>query len=141
MSWFLWAILAAAFWGLGPIFAKMGLDKPDALTALLIRSIAILGVVLVWSFIRGGFLSQLTSINRRTWLLLLFEGASASVLAHFAYFQALKLGNIANVVPITAAYPLLAMVLSVIFLDAKITPGKWIGAALTVLGIYVLQRY
>jgi transporter family protein len=141
MSWFVWAIIAAVFWGLGPIFAKMGLEKPDALTALLIRSIAVLAVLVVWAMARGGLVGRLTAVDSRTWLLLLFEGASASVIAHFAYFNALKLGNIASVVPITAAYPLLAMALSVVLLGTKVTAGKWLGAALTVLGIYCLQRF
>ena len=140
MSWFGWAILAAVFWGIGPVFAKMGLEKPDALTALLIRSIAVLAVLIVWAAIQGGVSARLTSVDRRTWLLLLLEGASASVIAHFAYFSALKLGNVSTVVPITAAYPLLSVVLSVLLLGAKVTPGKWLGAALTVVGVYLLQR-
>ncbi|MEX0974894.1 MAG: EamA family transporter [Bacillota bacterium] len=141
MSWFAWAIVAAVFWGLGPIFAKMGLEKPDALTALLIRSIAVLVVLVAWGILRGGLAQHLTSVDSRTWFLLLLEGASASVIAHFAYFSALKLGSIANVVPITAAYPLVAVALSVLVLGTKVTAGKWLGAAFTVLGVYFLQRF
>lgn len=140
MSWLGWAVLAAVFWGVGPIFAKMGLERPDALTALLIRSVAVLAVLIVWSSFQGGLKARLTSVDTRTWFLLLLEGASASVIAHFAYFSALKAGSVASVVPITAAYPLLAMVLSVLLLEAKVTPGKWLGAALTVIGVYLLQR-
>lgn len=36
MSWFSWAVIAALFWALGPLFAKLGLVKPDPLTALTI---------------------------------------------------------------------------------------------------------
>ncbi len=141
MSWFAWAVVAAVFWGLGPIFAKMGLQKPDALTALLIRSIAVLAVLVVWAAFRGGATARLGAVDARTWFLLLLEGSSASVIAHFAYFNALKLGSVANVVPITAAYPLLAIVLSVFLLGTKVTAGKWLGAIFTVLGVYFLQRY
>ncbi|MGI6631794.1 MAG: EamA family transporter [Bacillota bacterium] len=141
MSWLTWAIIAAVFWGVGPVFAKLGLQKPDALTALLIRSIAVLAVLVVWSGARGDLRQNLAAVDRRTWLLLLLEGASASVLAHFAYFKALQMGNIASVVPITAAYPLLSMVLSVVLLSSKVTVGKGIGAVITVLGIYLLQRF
>lgn len=141
MSWFLWAIIAAVFWGLGPVFAKLGLSKPDALTALIIRSVAVLAVLLIWGLFRGNLLGRLSSVDSRTWLFLLFEGASASVIAHFAYFSALKAGDLASVVPITASYPLFAMALSATLLGARIAPGKWLGAALTVVGIYLLQRY
>ena len=141
MSWFYWAVAAAVFWGLGPIFAKLGLEKTDAFTALLIRSAAVLVVLLVWGLSRGGLLGRLGSVDGKTWLLLVLEGSSASVIAHFAYFNALKIGNMGSVVPITASYPLLAMVLSVILLGSRITAGKWLGALLTVAGIYLLQRY
>lgn len=141
MSWLSWAIVAAVFWGMGPIFAKLGLQKPDALTALLIRSVAVLAVLVIWSVARGNFRDNLATVDGRTWLLLLLEGASASVIAHFAYFKALKMGSIASVVPITAAYPLLSMVLSVVLLGGKVTVGKGIGAIVTVLGIYLLQRF
>ena len=133
-------MLAAVFWGVGPIFAKMGLEKPDALTALLIRSIAVLAVLIPWASVQGGLYARLASVDKRTWLLLLLEGASASVIAHFAYFNALKLGSVQNVVPITASYPLLSVILSILLLGAKVTPGKWLGAALTVVGVYLLQK-
>ncbi len=141
MSWLTWAIVAAVFWGVGPIFAKLGLEKPDALTALLIRSVAVVAVLVVWVLVRGDFRGSFAEVNGRTWVLLLLEGASASVLAHFAYFKALQEGSIAGVVPIAAAYPLISVALSVILLGSKLSVGKGIGAIVTVLGVYLLQRY
>jgi|CZCB01.1.fsa_nt_gi transporter family protein len=141
MSWLAWALIAAVFWGVGPIFAKLGLEKPDALTALLIRSVAVVAVLVVWALFRGDFRGSIAQVNGRTLVLLLLEGASASVLAHFAYFKALKEGSIAGVVPIAAAYPLISVALSVILLGSRLSVGKGIGAIVTVLGIYLLQRY
>ena len=140
MSWLYWALAAALFWGLGPVFAKMGLEKPDPLTALLVRSTAVLVVLIVWAALRGDVAGKLSELDGRTWKLLLFEGGVASVIAHFALFQALKLGEVTNVVPITAAYPLIAVLLSVVLLGSRMTWGKGLGAALTVLGVYLLQR-
>lgn len=140
MSYLVWAIIAAVFMGIGPIFAKLGLEKPDALTALLIRSVAVIVVLVVWGIARGNFIAQFSALDRRTWFLLFLEGATASVIGHYAYFNALKLGSISSVVPITATYPLVAMALSAILLQAEVTPVKWVGAALTVLGVYLLQR-
>ncbi len=34
MTWSSWALLTALFWGLGPIFAKLGLVKSDPFSAL-----------------------------------------------------------------------------------------------------------
>ena len=141
MAWLYWALAAAVFWGLGPVFAKMGLEKPDPLTALLVRSTAVLIVLIVWAALKGDMAGKLSELDSRTWTLLILEGGVASVIAHYALFQALKLGDVANVVPITASYPLIAILLSVVLLGSRMTWGQGLGAALTVLGIYLLQRF
>ncbi len=141
MAWLYWALTAALFWGLGPVFAKMGLEKPDPLTALLVRSTAVLIVLIVWAALKGDMAGKLSELDSRTWTLLILEGGVASVIAHYALFQALKLGDVANVVPITASYPLIAILLSVVLLGSRMTWGQGLGAALTVLGIYLLQRF
>ena len=141
MAWLYWALAAAVFWGVGPVFAKMGLEKPDPLTALLVRSTAVLIVLIVWAALKGDMAGKLSELDSRTWTLLILEGGVASVIAHYALFQALKLGDVANVVPITASYPLIAILLSVVLLGSRMTWGKGLGAALTVLGIYLLQRF
>ncbi len=141
MSWLSWAVIAAVFWGLGPVFAKLGLVKPDPLTALTIRTMAVMVILLAWGAARGGLLVKLREVDPKTWLLLCLEGAFASVIAHFAYFSALKVGNVANVVPVTASYPMIAAILAAIVSGAKITPVKLVGILLTVAGVYILQRY
>lgn len=141
MACLYWALTATLFWGLGPVFAKMGLEKPDPLTALLVRSTAVLIVLIVWAALKGDMAGKLSELDSRTWTLLILEGGVASVIAHYALFQALKLGDVANVVPITASYPLIAILLSVVLLGSRMTWGKGLGAALTVLGIYLLQRF
>jgi len=141
VTWLVWSFIAALFWGLGPIFAKLGLVKPDPLVALTIRNAGVLGILLIWLVCRGNLPGALSSADFKTCLLLVLEGASASVIAHFAYFKALKVGNLASVVPVTASYPLVATFLSVILLGNKVTFGKAVGAVFVVAGIYLLQRF
>lgn len=141
MAWLYWALTAALFWGLGPVFAKMGLEKPDPLTALLVRSTAVLVVLIVWAVLRGDMAGRLSELDGRAWALLIFEGGVASVIAHYALFQALKLADVTYVVPITASYPLIAVLLSVVLLGSRMTWGKGLGAALTILGVYLIQRF
>jgi len=97
-------------------------------------------VLVVWATLRGDVGERLSRLDTKTYMLLLFEGGVASVIAHFALFQALKLGDVSNVVPITASYPLIAVLLSVVLLGSRMTWGKGLGAVLTVLGVYLLQR-
>ncbi|MGB9920925.1 MAG: EamA family transporter [Moorellales bacterium] len=50
------------------------------------------------------------------------------------------MGQVANVAPVVAAYPLVAMSLAVLLLGEKITLGRGLGAALIVLGIWLIRR-
>lgn len=140
MTWFFWALLTALFWGLGPIFAKLGLVKSDPFTALLLRSLGVFAALVIWGLATARF-SALKEVEPRTWSLLIAEGMAASVFGHFAYYNALKLGKISSVVPITTSYPLLAMLLAVLLLGDRLTLGRGLGGALIVLGVFLIQRF
>lgn len=140
MGWFAWAILAALFWGLGPVFAKMGLVKSDPFAALFVRTLAVLAALSVVGAATMS-LGGLKNLEWRTWILLAAEGLAAALVGHYAYFQALKVGQVANVAPVVAAYPLVAMLLAVLLLGEKITLGRGLGAALIVLGIWLIRRF
>ncbi|QGP91450.1 EamA-like transporter family protein [Neomoorella glycerini] len=140
MNWLFWALLAMVFWGLSPIFAKLGLVKSDPFTALLIRTIGVFAALLLWGLATAR-LGSLKEVEPRTWALLLGEGLAASVVGHFAYFRALQAGKVSSVVPITASYPLIALVLAIALLGDKLSPGRGFGAVLIVTGIYLIQRF
>ncbi|MDN5347983.1 MAG: bacterial/archaeal transporter family protein [Clostridia bacterium] len=139
-NWLFWALTAMVFWGLGPIFAKLGLVKSDPYTALLIRTMGVLAALLVWGLATAS-LGDLKEIEPRTWALLFGEGLAASVIGHFAYFKALQAGKVSAVVPIVASYPLLVFFLAVLLLGEKISLGRGIGAVLILLGIFLVQRF
>lgn len=140
MTWFAWAVLAAFLWGVGPVFAKMGLVKSDPFTALFVRSLGVI-TALAAVGLATAKLAALKDVEPRTWLLLVGEGLAAALLGHFAYFQALKIGQVANVTPVVASYPLVATALAVLLLGEKITLGRSFGAALIVLGIWLIRRF
>lgn len=48
MDWLLWALLASVFWGLGPVFAKLGLVKSDPFSALVLRTAGVGIGLFVW---------------------------------------------------------------------------------------------
>ena len=140
MRWLLWALMAMVFWGLGPVFAKLGLVKSDPFTALLIRTIGVGVALLAWGA-AAGRLGGLKQIEPRTWALLIGEGLAASVIGHFAYFNALQAGKVSSVVPVAASYPLMSLLLAVLLLGDRVSFGRGIGAVLIVLGIFMIQRF
>ncbi|MBM3700715.1 MAG: hypothetical protein FJW68_07405 [Actinobacteria bacterium] len=67
------------------------------------------------------------------------EGIFASLIGHFAYYYALKLGETSKIVPITSAFPVITVILAVVFLAEKMTVYKGEGIALIVAGIYLIR--
>jgi len=59
--------------------------------------------------------------------------------AFFLNFTALQIGEVSVVAPIFSAFPLFGVFLSHFFLKEQITGRTWLGAAIIVLGIVVIQ--
>ena len=50
---FLFALTTSFFWGLAPVFSKIGLVKPDPTVALAFRSLVISAILLFWAIATG----------------------------------------------------------------------------------------
>ena len=138
MTWFIWALLAALFWGFAPILARMGLVKAEPLAALFIRTSGVFfGLIFLNSIFHQWH--SVKSIPLKSWLILLAEGLLASLFGHFAYFYALKLGRASLVVPITAAFPLVALFFAWLILGEQVSVLKLAGAFLIIGGIVLIK--
>lgn len=77
---------------------------------------------------------------------LVFEGATVPAIAAGAcavlglvlLFVALKTGDVKTVVPISSAYPIVAMLLGALFLSEKLTVGSVAGTVLVVAGVVLI---
>lgn len=137
---FLFAILAAIIWGLAPALEKVGLKGAgmDPFLGVFIRTIpiavfAMLGVVLM------GKMGEVASIDLKSALFIGAGGLIAGLLGQFAFFSALKAGEASVVVPVAATYPLVALIVSVLFLGESFTMQKLAGIALVVGGVALLK--
>jgi transporter family protein len=134
----LW-ILTLSFWGSAPLFEKIALRATDPLLALTLRSgMAVLILVLATLF--TGKISQVQELTLRDFGALGASGLLAGVLGMFTYFSLLKTGQASKVVPLTAAYPLVTAILSLLFLGEKLTLMRLFGILLTISGLIILQR-
>ena len=68
------------------------------------------------------------------------SGLIAGVLGMFTYFSLLKGGEASKIVPLTAAYPLVTALLSLVILGEKLSPLRLLGIFFTILGLIILQR-
>lgn len=139
MSSYFFAFLAMFFWGIAPIFGKLALADLSPMVGLTLRTFSIFVILLIYGLVSGE-LGQLGNINWRSGLYMAGEGILASLLGHLAYLYALKYGAASRVVPFTAAYPLVAVLIASIFLGEKITWSKGAGALFVVVGLILLKK-
>lgn len=135
---YLLAGIAMVFWGIAPIFGKLGLGGIQPLAALTIRSL-IISVILVITVSVAGQWGNVTGVTIRDAAFIALEGVCAALLGQLAYYYALKFGEVGHVSPIVAAFPLVALVLSIAFFAEKVTLFKVAGAFLIVAGIVLLK--
>ncbi|KAF2329058.1 EamA family transporter [Flavobacterium daemonense] len=136
--WWIFALLSAFFAALTAIFAKMGIKGVDTDLATAIRTVIIL--ILAWgiAFFRGGT-STINLLTKQNLIFLCLSGI-ATGLSWIFYFKALQMGKVSQVAPIDKLSVAIAIVLSVLFLNEKISPLGIIGVVMivggTILTIY-----
>lgn len=137
-SFILW-LLTLLCWGISPVLEKIGLKKVDPLIALFTRTLfAFFGISLYLLFSFSPL--QFKDLSIKSFFILGLSGITAGFLGMYFYFSLLKLYPASQIVPLTATYPLVASLLSIILLKEPITLSKLIGTFLIVLGIYFLFK-
>jgi transporter family protein len=137
---FLFALVAAFFWGAAPIFGKVGLVRPDPTVALALRSFVISFILLIWAALSGNLSQVGTLLTSKSGAFIAAEGILASLMGHLAYYYALKYGEASRMVPITSSFPLFALFLAILFLGERLSWEKILGAVLIVAGIFLIKR-
>lgn len=139
MSAYALALVAALCWGLAPVFASAGLASIDPVAALLVRSLVI-AVIMVTVGAAAGWFGRVLSAGWRPAAFIALEAILAAGLGHLAFYAALRAGDAARVVPLTAVYPLISIIAAVLMLREQVTPARIVGALLVVAGLPLLRR-
>jgi len=125
-------------WGSTPLLEKLALRGAAPLNVLWIRT-AFITVCVVAAATATGQMGQAARMDWRTILFTLLSGLTGGVLGLTAYFHALQKGHASLVVPLTATYPLVTVVLSVLLLGEPVTPAKIAGVIFIVAGVMLLS--
>lgn len=139
MGFFTFILLTIIFWGIAPIFGKIGLVKVEPVVGLAIRTFVISSILLVFCLFTG----KLSNFNQVTYKDVFFigaEGIFASLLGHFAYYYALKLGDVSKVSPLLATYPVVTVFTAILFLGEKFTWNKFVGLIAIIAGVILVKR-
>jgi len=135
---YLLAIVTLFFCGIAPIFGKLGLAKINPYTALAIRSFVVAIIMLIVLLIRGN-VGELIKVDLKSVAFIGLEGIFASLIGHFAYYYALRLGETSRIVPIAAAFPIITVIAAALFLSEKITLLKGSGILLILAGVFLIR--
>lgn len=140
MTWFAWSLLTIAIWGFWGFLAKMALRQMRWHEMLLVASATYMILYLVFiGVLFYSFRPALTAISAQAASL-----ATAAAAAGFAgvipFYLALNEGNAAIVVPLTAIYPVITVLLSVVFLGETLTISQALAVMMFVAGTILVSR-
>jgi len=135
-EWLILAVLDAFFAALATIFAKIGLQNVDSMTATALRSIVMMffavGMMLAC---RGtGFISSITSREAIYIILSGIAGGASWIL----YFLALQKGETTPVSLVDKSSLAFVVLLSVLVLHEELTLKKIVAVGLVLAAIYIL---
>ncbi len=130
----IFGLIAAVGWGLADFFAATAGRRMGSIATV------VLGQVMSWAFVTVVLVAGGTSIaplGAIFWLIVLNGIFTAS--AYFTHYRALELGPVAVVSPIGAAYAVVGVLLTVVFLHEHPTTIELVGVAVTITGVMVVS--
>jgi transporter family protein len=135
-EWLILAILDAFFAALATIFAKIGLQNVDSMTATALRSIVMMffAVGMMLAFRGTGFISSITSREAIYIILSGIAGGASWIL----YFLALQKGETTPVSLVDKSSLAFVVLLSVLVLHEELTLKKIVAVGLVLAAIYIL---
>lgn len=134
--WIVFSSLAALTMAIVITLSKAGIKDIDSSLAFAIESVMIITVswlVVAWQ----GNLSNLSKIDRRTWLFLILAGILTCASSLFS-FHALKIGQASRTSSFDKISLAFSILFAVLFLKEKINWQVIIGAVLMVTGAVVI---
>jgi len=97
--------------------------------------------ILIFSiFTEGNTINHLMEINIKTWLLLLHNGVTVSVIAHTSLFYLYKFYSVNKVMPFYSLFPIFGLLLTFFIFGEVPTLLSTIGGAIVIISVYQLQK-
>ncbi|MEM0005197.1 MAG: EamA family transporter [Desulfurococcaceae archaeon] len=135
-DWIIYALLSAVAAALATVFAKIGLQNVDSLTATALRSIVmtLLAFIVLYSY--RGF-SDLFKLTRLEYLFIVMSGLAGGASWIF-YFIALQRGEASKVALIDRTSVLFVLLLSILILGEELTLKKLVATLLVFTALIIL---
>jgi uncharacterized membrane protein len=133
-AWLFWTLLTVVTWGVWSFIARLlaaAIESPAHGQA--VSTIGIIPVLVALYAMKEGPASG----SRRIGIWLALASGILSCLGNIAYFDVLNRGaKAAAVIPVTALYPAVTVLLAVPLLKERVSVLQWLGIALSLAAIY-----
>lgn len=135
--WLFYTVITACLWGVWGFFSKLASRSVTPKNLLLLGS---LGGILVLPIYISMFYKQFRfEWNCPNYYYAILGGIAGSIGGVF-FYQAISKGEISRIVVITAMYPIITVLLSLVILHERLTPYKIAGICFALIGLYFLSK-
>jgi len=132
-TWYLYALLTVVMWGIWGVFSKFASAHSKPRQVLLFQSAGVLAFALVVLLIENFKFEW--SAPGFSWS---FAAGFFTFIGFLTFFAALEDGKASTVVTLSALYPVVTILLSVIFLREKISLKETIGIGFALVASVLL---
>ncbi len=133
VSWIAYSLLCLLLWGMWGLFLKLAYEGSTWLEVYFLSAVASFTLALSVFILGGG---KVTTSKSMVLALLagLFGGGG-----YILFMKALETGKASIVIPLTALYPAVTVVLALLFLGEKLSTTQAVGIALAVIATILLS--
>jgi len=136
LAWIPWALLSAIGGAILATLTKVGLKNVNPDVGMAVQAVVVL--IASWGILAtSGDWKQLAALDRQAWTCLVLAGAVTSA-SYLFLFQALKRGNVSQVVPVDRLSLVFAIMLGVAFLKERIDGFTILGGILMAGGAVLI---
>lgn len=132
--WFAYSILSLCWWGVFGFLSKIGSTRVLPEQMLVLFTLGMFPPVLA-AYFYSGVRIETDRLGVICGVLIGLLGG----LGELAYFEALRVGKASVVGPLTSLFPLLTVLLALLFLKERISAVQTVGVLLALVSIFVLS--
>ncbi len=134
------ALIAAFFWGASTVFGKVVLNKTNFKVMTALR-FSVAFVFLIFLNMAQHSFPVWSSITSTDYLFIFIIGMTSGVVSLFIYYKGLENTRASVATLAELGFPLAAVIVNWLFLDAVLLPMQILGIAILLGGVYGLAKY
>jgi bacterial/archaeal transporter family protein len=138
--WLAWSIVTIVLWGTWGLVSKIASAGVDAYVNQLLYTAGLAPLMVFVAITVHKSRGDAGSKSRNAGIFWAFLTGILGGIGNIAFFQAMVKGGKASVVsPVTALFPMVTVLLALIFLRERLGRTQWLGLALAFVAIYLLS--